>query len=916
MFTMFDVAGLAALTLATLPATAATAANTWDGGGGDDSWSTAANWDDDTVPTFPAALAFGGAARLTPSNDLSGVTVNGLTFAAGAGAFSLRGNPITLGGDITVTDGGSVTNNQVVDLPITLGADANLYASSSKTTGGIILNREISGPYKLKTLGTFYTQLNATNTYTGGTQIYSSLGPNYYVSIGNDCAFGTGTVKFGPDAWTGSGQAWVPASGGDRTITNDTDLTTALFISSSANVAGKAPGLLTLSGNILVHQRTGFYVQMAGGLTLTGPVSGGGTAGRFYTSDNFELRVGKLNLWGNNSFINTIWLSGSGGTPTLNINSDASLGDTANGVVLTASGTIQLPAATTVDLAASRAIGIASGRVATFDIPAGSSLTVNGSVTNGGSLVKTSPGTLALAGANSYSGGTTISGGTLSTTDDASLGALPTTPQTNLTFTASATLGAGANHTLAANRMIALGSNSAVNATFNPQAYTQTVCGVVSGRAGSYFYKDGPGMVVLAPDADKTNSVAYMTILAGTLRIDSGTTLVTNNAVSWNDCLMIGSSATGGNPGTNATLLVAGGYFGTSAGGSGWGACTRDGGALMVTNGIADFTSTREFINAYWATGYTNMSASVTVSGSGVLDVKILRPTHSYSPADQNVVNVNTGGTIRLNNFFVDTNPVNPARCGTVNLNGGTLVAKMSVDNFLGVSTDLRWLTNVFYYVREGGAIFDSDTYTIRASMPLYKGATVDGGLTKRGSGLLTLACTNTYTGVTRVEAGTLRLNLSGLLPSANSAFVASGAVFDVNGKEQTLAGLAGSGLVTNNSLLSVTDSVTPGGAAAIGTLTLATTPAALGGTFLADVDADGACDRLHVQGDLDLSTLDLQVANPADLNMKHGYTIASCTGNLTGTFRSAALPARWSVRYNAGEASLRYNFGTLILVH
>jgi len=61
-----------ALLLAVLLAPRANAANTWDGGGDDDKWGSATNWDDNVVPTFPAALTFGGLTRLTPTNDLDG----------------------------------------------------------------------------------------------------------------------------------------------------------------------------------------------------------------------------------------------------------------------------------------------------------------------------------------------------------------------------------------------------------------------------------------------------------------------------------------------------------------------------------------------------------------------------------------------------------------------------------------------------------------------------------------------------------------------------------------------------------------------------------------------------------------------------------------------------------------------------
>ena len=103
----------------------------------------------------------------------------------------------------------------------------------------------------------------------------------------------------------------------------------------------------------------------------------------------------------------------------------------------------------------------------------------------------------------------------------------------------------------------------------------------------------------------------------------------------------------------------------------------------------------------------------------------------------------------------------------------------------------------------------------------------------------------------------------------------------------------------------------------AVGTLTLASTPAALAGTLLVDLGASEDCDRLHVQGNLNLSGLTLVLANPAALNKKMKYVLASCTGTLSDTFQSATLPQRWHLTYSAAarEVRLSYNFGTLINV-
>ena len=884
-------------------ATAASAANTWDGGStgpGDDLWNTAANWDTDAVPTFPAALTFGGSARLSPSNDLSGLTLTGISFATNSGAFNLIGNPITLAGNIGVNVGGSITNDQTVSLPITLNANTivtsgNSGGSASDMTkpnakGTLLLNAPISGPYGLTTGGKNYIQFNATNTYSGDTVI-TAAGVDPSVSIGCDNPFGSGLVKFG--AAVGSGQLWAVASGGDRTITNNVDINTVLFVAHNTTVASKNPYVLTLAGNILLHSANAFYMN-ANNLILAGPVVGGGTGGY-----NFELRAGKLTLAGNNTFTNSIRIThpGYGSARILNFNADAALGHTNNSIRLETSATLQVPASTNVTLAPSRLLDIQPGRIVTFDIPSGSSLTWAGPVTNTGTIVKGNSGALNLTGNNTFSGGTFLWGGTLGLSADTGLGTQPSSALTSsVAFASSSTLRALATHTLAANRTFWIGTN--VTATFDPQSYTQTIKGVISGGTGTWLAKSGAGMVALDPGDGRTNSVYSMRALSGTLAFLSGTHRVTSNTV-WNlypiyDILHI----------NGGSVLVGGGTLMTT----GDGYVTIQNGSLTVTNGTVNFNSVQELLNAYSGTGNT------TVSGSGVLDLKALRITQSGTPAVSNVVNVNAGGTIRLNNFSIDTGQVAPY--GTVNLNGGTLVAKTSTDGFMGYNVG-KWTTNVFFYVLAGGAIIDSGTNSISAQLSLYSGALNDGGLTKRGNGLFTLANTNTYTGVTSVEAGTLRLNVSNTLLTAGSVLVGSNAVFDVNGKIQTLAGLGGSGLVTNNSQLAVTAAVAPGGTNAIGQLTLAATPAALDGTFVVDVATDGACDQLKVHGNLNLAGLTLSLANPGSLYKNAQYVIASCTGALSGAFKSAALPPRWHVTYSStsGEVRLIYDRGSLVLV-
>ena len=131
--------------------------------------------------------------------------------------------------------------------------------------------------------------------------------------------------------------------------------------------------------------------------------------------------------------------------------------------------------------------------------------------------------------------------------------------------------------------------------------------------------------------------------------------------------------------------------------------------------------------------------------------------------------------------------------------------------------------------------------------------AAADGGLVKRGAGLLTLAGANTYTGMTAVEGGILALSGAGTLGTGAGLAVADGAICDLGGTAQAVGDVVASGLVRN------------------GTLTV-------GGTLIATVN-----DILSVYGDLNLAnTAAVDFENRPDLKLGAGEPMAFVSGMTT----------------------------------
>lgn len=221
--------------------------------------------------------------------------------------------------------------------------------------------------------------------------------------------------------------------------------------------------------------------------------------------------------------------------------------------------------------------------------------------------------------------------------------------------------------------------------------------------------------------------------------------------------------------------------------------------SLEVKTGATLTTTSRLLVNGAISPSLLVNGGTVNVGGTGMLI--------GYSAGDDSVVTLSSGAitatsatassgalqlgpssgtTVGAATFNLDGGTLTFAQVkkggstgatATFNFNGGVLKVKTSTTLGTTFMTGLNTAN-----VRNGGAIIDTNGQDITIAQALVHSTvggdnTIDGGLTKRGAGTLTLTGANTFTGDISVEAGTLSIN-SAFIHDTADVSVASGAVF------------------------------------------------------------------------------------------------------------------------------------------
>lgn len=750
----------------------------------------------------------GGLLTTVGSNTLNSVTFNNTGGTATPTLNSGTKLNFTAATPITATNDSFSTTPTISGTEIGL-ADGATIVTSGLSPDNLIISAKIST-----------TAATAPLVKSGSGSLVLS---NATSAFANGFNLDQGSLIFAANSTPTSGVVTAgPIGTGALNIANGTAVLsdgTARTIANAVNVAGDftfgtpdtassratAGNSLILSG--ITTLAAGAHNITVGGLLMTGTLSGQVTGGTNLSKDGLGTLV--LSNTGNDYGGTTTITAG-----TLQLGAAGVIPD-ASALVVATNGNVNINGfAETVGSLSGAGLITNTGAAATLTTGGdGTSTTFSGFLSNQANalnLVKTLGGTQTLTGANSYTGTTAVNAGVLNIQNNTALG----TTAGGTTVASGAALEIQGGITVGAEALNITGTGVAGDGALRSISGTNIYGGTITLGTGGATIQSDAGLLTLNAATAIAATTQPLTIEGAGDTTVSGAITGTTATLTKNDAGVV--TLSGANT-TAGDLMVNGGEvdLNTTAANAWSGNAVVNMTAilkLLQSNQIADSKFLSVAGGTFRLNGFNETVAGVSLTNGGSIldgvgggaltsttDFDLQSGTASGVLAGSVGATKSTGGTVILSGANTYT--------GKTAVNGGTL--SISADNNLGIApagvvadqltlnggvlqttADVALAANRGITVATAGGTFEtaaSTTTTVSSAI------TGDGVINKTGAGILLVTATNTNTGATNVNAGTL--GGTGTL----------GGDLNVNSGGTVAPGIAAEGLLTIGGNLTVT---------------------------------------------------------------------------------------------------------------
>ncbi|MFO7937803.1 MAG: autotransporter-associated beta strand repeat-containing protein [Kiritimatiellia bacterium] len=408
-----------------LTSTATADSYIWDGGGTDDNWSTADNWNPSGAPVSASdtTIELAGATRLTPVQDIADPFIlNQLIYRHYAAdphtAFTLDGQQIQVAVNGTTQPRIYFSRQATCHLGNDIHIPAGITFTLKVDTYNLYMDGLISGDggiVKTDNFGGLYLN-HAYNTFAGGLTVQASNGDWRRIYVPKSGAMGTGTLTLDG----GSISSSLDHPGGLMFLSTTTHTNKIVLIKNSPVFVGKPTDYndnVTLNGNIDLNTYT-LYLRGGGTGTINGVISEG-------ASDAIiKLDAGTWTLGGENTFTGNLTINYGViklGT-SVALDADVNVLFSEKGGILALNGNHQTIASLTGEEGTVLVNTLTSSDAATLTVNQSGNTVFDGKLSEAISLIKLGSGTLTLTERqSSTTGDIAVNNGTLAVASGAVL---------------------------------------------------------------------------------------------------------------------------------------------------------------------------------------------------------------------------------------------------------------------------------------------------------------------------------------------------------------------------------------------------------------------------------------------------------------------------------------------------------------